>query len=602
MPGDKKHHTAKFRRCVEQVMAKGNDESSAYAICTTSLQDAGEPIFEAAEMHSLHLLAATGTTRTEMHQGKEYLVVPVVALMEGVIHAVNAKNREFVPLSTLQKAAASWNDRPVVLYHPQKAGKQCSANSPDIIASHGIGVIRNSRVEGTKLLQEAWIEKKKAKQLHPRMYEQLEANETVEVSVGAFVVTDDIEGEWNGRDYAGAWQETTGDHLAFLPGARGACSVAMGCGTNRAAAAHLVTAEGMVLMETEVFLTLEGQPLDDRMSAVYRAVEKKWGIPTPVATSGTYAYPFRTYDDMVIVKANDKYFKVPYTMSGEEVVLGEATEVKHTEKWVAAAGKKVKYKECAACRGTGSLNGNPCESCEGTGELRTASITTPCSCKTHKQHDTGSTAAAGPQLKAASCGCQTGAHNMADKATRAEQIAALVSDRYSGFNESDQAMLETASDSRLDEFRAAAARRQTEERERTKVDTDLTNVSARLKIAEDRLRAAQESPSEEEWLSRAPESIKAVIEEYRTAQAAQRADIIGQLKDLGQNTEAELKEMKTEQLLQLASYARVQVPDYSGRGLPQSRNAAANKNDIRTFEAPDPYAAGIKALQSKATH
>lgn len=37
-------HTPAFERCIEQVMAKGHDKSSAFAICTASFQKAGKPI------------------------------------------------------------------------------------------------------------------------------------------------------------------------------------------------------------------------------------------------------------------------------------------------------------------------------------------------------------------------------------------------------------------------------------------------------------------------------------------------------------------------------------------------------------------------------
>lgn len=36
MPGDKPHHTAKWRRCVEEVEEK-NPDANAYAICTAQL-------------------------------------------------------------------------------------------------------------------------------------------------------------------------------------------------------------------------------------------------------------------------------------------------------------------------------------------------------------------------------------------------------------------------------------------------------------------------------------------------------------------------------------------------------------------------------------
>ena len=86
-------------------------------------------------LRHLHLRGATSAPRTEMLDGREYLVVPVVALMDGVIHAVNAATPERVTTATLLKAAHSWNGRPITIGHPVRNGRQCSANDPTIMAA-----------------------------------------------------------------------------------------------------------------------------------------------------------------------------------------------------------------------------------------------------------------------------------------------------------------------------------------------------------------------------------------------------------------------------------------------------------------------------------
>ena len=74
----------------------------------------------------VELQATTGQLRTE----GGHLVVPVVALMEGVIRAINSPCEEFIPLSTLAAAPSAWAGRPVTLGHPTKDGRQCSAERP----------------------------------------------------------------------------------------------------------------------------------------------------------------------------------------------------------------------------------------------------------------------------------------------------------------------------------------------------------------------------------------------------------------------------------------------------------------------------------------
>lgn len=481
------------------------------------------------DIRTLHLLSATGTTRFVTHNGRPHLVVPVVALMEGVIHAVNAESPEFVPLATLEKAAKTWNSNPAVLYHPKRDGRQCSANSPDIIAAHGLGTIFNAKVTGKKLHCEAWLDIERTKQLHPEMYARLLAGQTEEVSVGAFVVTDDKPGIFNGKRYDASWVEAVGDHLAFLPGGRGACSVEMGCGTFRTNAMRML-ADHMEL-ETEC--------------------------------------------------------------SAHEIIRALAPMVEGAQ----VVYEKRKKKDCPSCNGSGSLKGNPCETCDGTGKMRAASIQAkPDGCSCHSSTDKGRTAAGTPQLKAASCGCNNhklGVRTM-EKATRAELIAELVTDRYSGFRDGDESLLETASDARLEEFRAAADNRRAGERSTNRLESDLTNTQARLKVAEERLKTAEQSPTEEEWLAKAPPFFKTLLDNHKAQEDATRASLISQLKDLGANTEEELKGMKTEQLKQLAAYARVEIPDFSGRGMPQERNASAK--DRHSYAPPNPYAKPLEQL------
>lgn len=328
-------------------MAKGHDESSAHAICTTSFQKAGNPIYEdrAAEagdpesMRSLVLRAATGPVRTEMYGNppREHFVVPVVACMEGVIHAVNARTPEFVPLETLKKAAATWEGKPVTLGHPAKDGRQCSASFPEILASYGIGTIRNSRVEGKKLLQEALIDKARAKALHPKMLERLEAGETDEVSIGAFVVTDSVANVYNDKPYLGSWLAAVGDHLAFLPDGRGACSRDMGCGTHRAA---MRVCEDHLEVEADDELTFAAKYLSDILEARTAAgarhskgdVELIQAIHDHTATLGASCEKvMKTASVAKRLEAGDVVHNV-YTDKGERLSLRVASVKEHPSK------------------------------------------------------------------------------------------------------------------------------------------------------------------------------------------------------------------------------------------------------------------------------
>jgi hypothetical protein len=218
-------------------------------------------------LRHLHTVGATGgECRTEMYDGREHLVVPTVPLIgDQVIHAVNAPHAEFVPAAPLALAPHQWNGRPLVLGHPVKDGHQISANDPRVMEHQAFGFMAETHINGKRLGTEAWVDTARLLKAATRqgldgerMLERMRNGEPIEVSVGAFVTTNDKTGTVGGKNYKGEWVTIAADHLAFLPNGRGACSLEMGCGTGRHASAHLVTAEGYEEIDDERLETLIG--------------------------------------------------------------------------------------------------------------------------------------------------------------------------------------------------------------------------------------------------------------------------------------------------------------------------------------------------------
>ena len=183
----------------------------------------------------------TSDTDADVHtlNGRNYLVIPVVALVEGVRHAGNAENPELVLAEAFGRYPQTWDSRPIVVDHPQAVdGSFLSASDPEVLENFQLGYMMNSRVDKGKLLVSAWIDLDHVATTTSEpilsMWERLDAGETVEVSVGAIVYTDpNAEGEYQGKAYKGAWDVVIPDHLAFLSQEVGACSIADGCGTFR---------------------------------------------------------------------------------------------------------------------------------------------------------------------------------------------------------------------------------------------------------------------------------------------------------------------------------------------------------------------------------
>lgn len=181
-----------------------------------------------AEHFTLIDAALAGECRTEQYQGRDYLVVPIVALTEGVIHAMNSDCDELVPGDEL--SAVGWELKPLFVGHPLHGGVPVSGAHPSVSAD-AVGFVRHATVGDKTLRMQAWVDKEKA---DDEMLDMLKANLGMDVSVGVFTRNEDTEGEHDGKTYASIWRNIRPDHLALLPKDKGACSWEMGCGVRSA--------------------------------------------------------------------------------------------------------------------------------------------------------------------------------------------------------------------------------------------------------------------------------------------------------------------------------------------------------------------------------
>lgn len=177
-----------------------------------------------------------GNIRTASFDGVDHVVVPVVALLGNcVVRPLGSSGPEFVPERELAAFPGGWNGRPIVPDHPN--GGQASANDPITLERMCFGRMFNTTYKDGRLCTEAWLDPAKAEKVGPdavRVVERARANEQVEVSVGCWISVDATPGTYEGQSYDVAWSDIVPDHLAMLPeDAQGACSVEMGCGSNR---------------------------------------------------------------------------------------------------------------------------------------------------------------------------------------------------------------------------------------------------------------------------------------------------------------------------------------------------------------------------------
>lgn len=185
-------------------------------------------------MHKTIRGQTTGTFRAETIGNNEYIVIPVVAMIEGVRLGAAQTSGELGLASEFGKFPEGWNTKPVVMNHPKSGDNFVSAGQPKVLEEYQFGSIFNTHLSGKKLKMEAWLDKALATKNDTiaRTFERAEAGEIIEVSVGFFTEVEEKDGTFNGQEYTGVWRSVMPDHLAFLEeGTIGACSVEDGCGT-----------------------------------------------------------------------------------------------------------------------------------------------------------------------------------------------------------------------------------------------------------------------------------------------------------------------------------------------------------------------------------
>ncbi len=181
--------------------------------------------------------SAVGAIREETLNDKDFLVIPVIALVEGVIQSSGSDQPELITSREIAAPIEAWNGCPVTLGHPEQNGHLTPIGEPNLVENFQIGTIFNAELKDDKLHVEAWLDLEKIEELGEEalsLLERVKNGEEVEVSTGYFAKSLPSEGVFNGDNYEAIQQNVKPDHLAILgEGAVGACSWDDGCGIPR---------------------------------------------------------------------------------------------------------------------------------------------------------------------------------------------------------------------------------------------------------------------------------------------------------------------------------------------------------------------------------
>jgi hypothetical protein len=529
---------------------------------------------------SVLLIGATGKIRTASFQQRDHLVVPTVALVEGVIWPMNADHPELVLFEEFSKGVQGWNGRPVVYGHPMLQGEPVSANDPKILEGWAYGLTFNAFVSPSKksLEMEAWLDLARAKAIGAQeTIDRLQAGEPIEISVGVFTREQESKGEFNGQKYGGIWREPVPDHLAYLPdGQIGACSNDMGCGAPRVARTHLVTNRGFVSLSRTEEKPVSVEIKKEEAKPKKRFANKVWNSVMSLlkdAEGETMSETFQMVSDALF--ANEAGF-----LWLDDIKPDENLAIF----WARVEDRDVLFtRKFTIDNGQVTLDAERTE-VEWTRELK------PVAAATASQPTTAST-----------CGCGGAKHaeqntqKEENAMTKAERITALMATPK--FKVFSKATLELLTDEQLTSFEAEA---------KTPVADAVPQVAASTTSATPEATAREtvegvlKAMSEADFLACAPKPIRDLVQAAKDRETVERTTLVAAMKtSQTEFTEAELTAMPIDQLRRFSRVCNVRVDpvDFSGRGVPRD----ANSGDDDQFSAPKAIDMVSRIKASRAT-
>lgn len=241
--GEKKD--AFISRCHSALVDEFDDQTQRHAVCESAWRKkhGGKKPKASRADHFLSVfnVAQELEVRREKLDGVEHLVLPLVALVEGVYQCANCDAPNYYPAAEFAKNVGAWNGRPVTIGHPIRNGNFVSAGSPDVWQTERLGTTFNARLDGRRLCVEAWVDKaavERAGADAQAVMAAIEDGDQVEVSTAAWIDEAPRVASYGGKKYEAVQINFQPDHIALLKlGERGACNWADGCGVRVAAAA-----------------------------------------------------------------------------------------------------------------------------------------------------------------------------------------------------------------------------------------------------------------------------------------------------------------------------------------------------------------------------
>lgn len=279
--------------------------------------------------------------RRETLEGRPHLVVEGVILKEGVLNGSGGPI--FYPDEENGKDPASWNGRPIVLYHPEENGEFVSANQPVFFETRRMGVLFNTAyvTDGSpRLKPEFWFDEERTKTLDERVYNAIIEEKPIEVSTGVGIEVEDKEGDYNGTKYRGVARAYKPDHVAVLPDKVGALPVSKGGGiyanmekepesakqSLSRSVENALKSVGASLVNNALSFSDISRQLNDLLAGKYGEPGKYWR-----------GYLCEVFPDYCVFENGGELYKIGYTATDKGASLkGDAVKVVRTTEYLVA--------------------------------------------------------------------------------------------------------------------------------------------------------------------------------------------------------------------------------------------------------------------------
>lgn len=271
-----------------------------------------------------------GIVRNENLNSTDYLVVPMIMAVEGVLDG--SMGALFYPAEELKQLPVTWNTKPTVVNHPEDEPSACI---PVVLEESQIGIIMNSHFEKGKLKAEAWLETHLIEKVDNRILEAINNKETLELSTGVFVDIEKTSGEFNGVHYDGIVRNLRPDHLAVLPDQLGACSIEDGAGFLRLNSSRngLIVDISKVDEDKKDYLLANTKQISLRISNLLNNEMSHSDIWMLLSSAlreiNEEAWIDEVFDDFFIYREDGKLYMQHYTVAtGEADFVGVREQVK----------------------------------------------------------------------------------------------------------------------------------------------------------------------------------------------------------------------------------------------------------------------------------